>query len=168
MKMAQRREVVYGFIMNAMSVIKHAIDRRPKYRHLIETSPFDAWQHKVMDLTVEGVGNAVDIPDLRLDSVWIGGGRCACCWVLPKRFWPNNIKAHDLRRLHSLKVVLCITDLAPRFFNACGDDDEPENLRDAVLPKQLVELSMDSVVDAFHKDAKGVLEAMYSEGTTFM
>ena len=162
--MAHQRGVVYGYIMDLMHVVKYAIDRRPGYRDYIETRPFNNWESVVLGFTVDRIAKKADISELSYKVIWIGGGYCACAWALPTHFRPENINEQDKKRLNSLKVLLGEPDLEPTFYFECDEsDEEPEGLRNDTPPQDVLNLSLEVVVEAFEKDAEAVLRNMYKE-----
>ena len=123
-----KQRIVYGLICDFMNVIKYAIVRKPSYRSYIESKPFMNWYLTVLDFVIKRVRQRVGIPDLDLQSVWIGSGSCATCWILPDRFTPRHITDTDARRLEKLKLYLGDPKLSPSFFYEFSDEERKSAL----------------------------------------
>lgn len=159
-EMPEKEEILYGYLMDVMSVVKYVVHLQPEFRQYIEENPYVQWQLQVYTFVAKHIGAKVGIPDLRVRTIWLGSGLLGSIWSLPKRLLPTIISKEDEPKLRKLQQMF--GNKEPSVFYAYGEE-EPEYMKNSVVSPDLAEMSLNHVVKAFSEDSKAVMRKLLSE-----
>ena len=154
----------YGYLMNIRELLRFALYKWPGVENTLRNRPFGDWYFKILDTVVHEIGKVVGIPDLSMESIWLGNGFPALCWSLPDRFDKFSINQNPELRKQVDNLRNCLGEESdPKYFHSF-EYLEPEHLKRKNLTAEDVDIfDVGYFIDLFNGDRKAAVEQLKEE-----